>query len=379
MNNTINIVFMPVSIERGMASSIRLRNFVNVIQSNKIMCKNIILIYKEFDNSLIKNNTVIIKKRSSLIPVFKTFQVLKHLLKFKIKEKNILYHYGYPQIKNIVYLLLAKLIGYKIIFDIVEDNFTINSFKSFFAKIRVKSSLHFFKRIGKLAHGIVVINDHLYELVTQYISSNTPLIKIPISIDSREFCKKQELNNFNIFYGGSFGEKDGLYYLLKAFDNVADAYPESKLILSGKGNLQDMKRFNTELNEIKHKNRVIYKGFLSREDYIKSLQNSAVHCMCRIDTAFASGGFPFKLGEMLASGNPVIVTKVGSIENYLTDKENALLIEPENVNEISSAIKYIFENKNIAAEIGRKGQVQSINLFSLKNYLPQINDFLYSV
>ena len=45
--------------------------------------------------------------------------------------------------------------------------------------------------------------------------------------------------------------------------------------------------------------------------------------LARPDNIQAKGGFPTKLGEYLATGNPVVVTKVGEIPNYLIDGVNA--------------------------------------------------------
>ena len=51
--------------------------------------------------------------------------------------------------------------------------------------------------------------------------------------------------------------------------------------------------------------------------------------MARPDSRQARGGFPTKLGEYLATGKPVCVTKVGEITVYLEDNVSAFLAEPE--------------------------------------------------
>lgn len=49
-------------------------------------------------------------------------------------------------------------------------------------------------------------------------------------------------------------------------------------------------------------------------------------------------GFPRTIWEAMANSLPVIATKVGSIPHFLVDGEDALLIEPKNVDELANSI-----------------------------------------
>ena len=79
-------------------------------------------------------------------------------------------------------------------------------------------------------------------------------------------------------------------------------------------------------------------GFLSISDYYATLNSCDIFCMTRINSRFANAGFPFKLGEFLATGKGVIATNVGDVSSYLEDGVNALLISPNTVNELANAI-----------------------------------------
>ena len=90
--------------------------------------------------------------------------------------------------------------------------------------------------------------------------------------------------------------------------------------------------------------------------------------MTRIDSPFANAGFPFKLGEYLATGKVVIATDVGDVRNYLVDKRDALIVSPSNAQAIDSAIDYFFSNINDMANIGLNGFKKSKQFFN-----PSIN------
>lgn len=378
----INIVFTPISFEAGMAGSQRLKNLVSLLSDHNINCKNLVLsgINLKTQPFINSSMSVLLAYNNNLYSILKLpFKVFATLKSFKITGKNILYNYGYIHIQNFYIILIAKVLGYKIVVDIVEDNFIIKNFKHRWAKIRVSSSLFFLKHLSSFVNGVIVINEQLKKLASEYISSNSPIVVIPISIDPFEFKEISKENNYKIFYGGSFNKKDGLEFLLRASEKIVEIFPESKLIITGKGSKRDMIYFNEMLDRVKHKDSVILKGYVSREAYIELLQSTDVHCMTRINSDFANAGFPFKLGEMLASGKPVIATRVGEIEKYLVDGINAILISPESIEELADKINYVFTNRKEAEIIGKNGRRTAYDNFNLAMQYPKILNFLNAV
>jgi glycosyltransferase involved in cell wall biosynthesis len=78
--------------------------------------------------------------------------------------------------------------------------------------------------------------------------------------------------------------------------------------------------------------------------------------MTRIDHPYAHAGFPFKLGEYLASGKPVIASDVSDIREFLTHKESALLIRPGNMQDLIDSVHYLLEEPESASAIGLRGR-----------------------
>ena len=65
--------------------------------------------------------------------------------------------------------------------------------------------------------------------------------------------------------------------------------------------------------------------------------------------------YPTSMLEAMALGKPVIATKVGGIPEIVKRKENGILIEPNNVDELADAILYMLNNKEEAKNMGKKG------------------------
>jgi glycosyltransferase involved in cell wall biosynthesis len=82
----------------------------------------------------------------------------------------------------------------------------------------------------------------------------------------------------------------------------------------------------------------------------------------------AQGGFPTKLGEYLVTGNPVVVTKVGEIEDYLTDGYDSYLAEADSVDSFSEKMIDALNNIEQSRMIGLKGKENALKNF---NYLTQ--------
>ena len=64
-----------------------------------------------------------------------------------------------------------------------------------------------------------------------------------------------------------------------------------------------------------------------------------------------SEGFPRTIWEAMAHSLPVVATRVGSISHYLSNENNALLVEPNSPHDLFQAIKIIIKDKKIRRRI----------------------------
>ena len=88
-------------------------------------------------------------------------------------------------------------------------------------------------------------------------------------------------------------------------------------------------------------------------------------------------GFPTKLGEYLATGNPVVVTKVGEITDYL-DNGCAYLAEPDSVQSFSDKLIEALTNEN-SNIVGNKGRDIAIKYFSHKKQGEKLSNQLHEI
>lgn len=391
MSEKINIVFMGgFTYPRGMAGTKRVQNVINALKLYPDISTRVVLLRQSSrENSLsgVHEGTpyetvmgdVFRGRLLAALPLlyYKTYMALQRA--FRPGQRNILYFYGPLFFDSVLPLGWAKKLGYKIVFDVVE-NFglakDVSSTFYLYAKSRLTHRIC--ASMGDLASGFLAISSHLVGRCEELARGRAPVHYLPISVDMNLFPEKPfSLNGtVSLFYAGSFGKKDGLPVLLDAFDLLAARHPNIRFILSGRGHTEDMKEFHARVESSPYKGRIEWKGYLGEKEYYSLLNSIDIPCMTRVDLAFAHAGFPFKLGEYLAAGKPVIASRVSDVERFLENRENALLVKAGASDEICEAVEYVMSNPERAAALGTRGRETAMSFFDFRRQGDSLRSFL---
>ena len=216
---------------------------------------------------------------------------------------------------------------------------------------------------------MIVMTKSLEKYYQKYLNPAASIIHLPMTVDFSRFDNLKETNiTFNkpyIAYCGALSnKKDGVDILIQSFLQLKDDFPDLHLYIAGSHNPKnDFIQQKEIIEKANAENRVTYLGLLSRDDIPIFLSNAKVLALARPESKQAEGGFPTKLGEYLATGNPVCVTKVGEIENYLNDGESAYLAEPNSIDSFVSCLKTALIDTN-ASNVGQKGRNVAYKFFN---------------
>ena len=237
----------------------------------------------------------------------------------------------------------------------------------------------FFKHIHyRLFNGYLLMTNHLMNLFKEMSPKNKPMLLVPMTIDSDRFLNlSKKENNKSIIYTGIIDcKKDGLDILIEAFGIISKKYPEYKLELYGSASsASEQLKLNKLVSQLNLDNKVIFHGQVNREIISQKILDAKILILPRPNSIQAQNGFPTKLGEYLATGNPVIATSVGEIPLYLTNNVNSFLVKPGNINELSDKINYVIENYTHAKLISKKGQELTKSVFNNIIQTEKINIF----
>lgn len=264
-------------------------------------------------------------------------------------------------------LKLARKLGLKVFHERTEYPFVVGG-KTLIGKIKLSYYLRF---LIKKFNGIFVINRALLGYFSSKTNGTVPIKIINMMVDPSRFeCDhKKEDPNFLITYCGTLdGDKDGVPILLKSFAMIANEFPLSKLQLIGSLNNEATRnKIESLIRKFNLDKRVILPGAVDRNKIPELLCKSDILALARPNNKQAEGGFPTKLGEYLATGNAVVITKVGEIPLFLKDKKNAFISEPDSAEKFSEKLREALSNPD-RSRIGLEGRKLVFNEF---NYLTQ--------
>lgn len=300
-----------------------------------------------------------------LINTFKYFFFERRNIKFVVSYAN------YSFFQNLFFWLSCRIFDAKFIYSVDEYPWSLIHGRN---RIWDRLYIRFFYR---MFDGFVVMTENLMDYYKLVSKSDAKFIHFPMTVDLNRFYLPRQANlvEYIAYCGGdTTGTKDGIDILIKAFNLVKDRFPSLKLYIIG--------NVHESVKELVIKSalgdRVVLWGFVTGDKIPAFLVNAKALCLARPNNIQAIGGFPTKLGEYLATGNPVIVTNVGEISNYLEDRISAYMVEPGNVTEFANAIVSVLDNYTEAQLIGSRGKKVAEEMFDYSKNSLQLNDFLNS-
>ena len=223
------------------------------------------------------------------------------------------------------------------------------------------------------------ISNDLIEFYQKYTKKNCVMQKLPMTVDFSRFngVEKLECRPY-VFYAGSLSEsKDGVESLIHAFYHVSKAHSDLCLkIAGGPKDGSQAQKLHRIINEYQIGEKVQLLGLIDRQHIAKYLCSAKIVVLARPDSLQARGGFPTKLGEYMASSNPVIVTRVGEVPQYLS-KDQVFFISPHNIqNELMAKLQYILANYDQAKQIAHNGKLAARKYFSVESNQKYIKNAL---
>lgn len=277
------------------------------------------------------------------------------------------------------YILYFKIVTNLLHIQYLQENSElpfINKKMNFFLKVYVYL---FCRYVYRCFDGIIVISKYLYTYFSNRIKRGASLLLVPIIVDLNEYTNLgKSTQNDDIAYCGTLCEKkDGILTLIEAFKKISSKYGNSKLYIIGDThNNSDKNKIRKLIKHLQIEDKVILTGYVTRERLKQLLSNAAILALAKPYSKQAESCFPSKLGEYLATGNPVVVTKTGEIPDYLTDRQTAFFAEPDSIIDLVAKLDYVLSNPELAKKVGIEGQKVALNNFNYKFQAERIINFI---
>lgn len=305
----------------------------------------------------------------------KGFVILAHRLIKGRKEIDTVLLVSNAPLFILFFWILTTILGMVYLQEKSELPFYNSNAKCIGSKVYQYLYTHY---IYKCFNGILVISQPLYAYFEQRIRRNADLLLVPVIVDTDEFnMSVQERTPLSIVYCGNFTQsQDGILTLVEAFKSVTERFNKAFLCLVGDAASKlDRDRVLHLIKKLFIEDKVVLTGYVSREKLRELLCQATVLVLAKPSSRQADYCFPSKLAEYLATGNPVVVTKVGVIPEYLFDGENAFLVEPDSPGALAKKLEFVFSNPALAGKVGQSGRETAVREFSYKAQAKRIFEF----
>lgn len=144
--------------------------------------------------------------------------------------------------------------------------------------------------------------------------------------------------------------------------------PDWTLTIAGDGPMKG--ELKSLISSIGPEDRVKLVGSIPREELLSELKKSDLFVL---NTSFES--FSFQTVEAMYLGVPVIATNIGNLKEIVEDGKEGILVEPNNEEQILSAIKKINEDKNFRDFIVKNAKKKS-EKFSITETLNHLTEVM---
>ena len=89
--------------------------------------------------------------------------------------------------------------------------------------------------------------------------------------------------------------------------------------------------------------------------------------------------FSTKMGEYMAAGKPLIITRVGEAMNWVTDRENCIIVEPGNNKQLADAILEIISRKIDTEKMGQAARELCRQSFDFHQHGNKLKEMLCKI
>ncbi|MCX6715948.1 MAG: glycosyltransferase, partial [Candidatus Taylorbacteria bacterium] len=159
----------------------------------------------------------------------------------------------------------------------------------------------------------------------------------------------------------------GFDILIKAMSKL----PDWSLEIAGDG--PEQAKLEELIKSEKLVDRVRLLGRLDKDELVKRVASSEIFVL---NTYYET--FSFQLIEAMCSGTPVIVTRVGSLKEIITDGVNGVLFTPNEEGELLAAIKRVHSDPTFRNNLINEGKKRARN-FSIDSTVEAVKKIVVSL
>jgi len=222
----------------------------------------------------------------------------------------------------------------------------------------------------------IAVSQPAMEFVSKYLPGHYDIIPNGIDLEHfspdvspiDEFCD----GKLNILFVGRLEKRKGANYLLKAYKQVKEKIPDSRLLIVGPGTrLRHKYERQVKRNGLKD---VVFTGHVSYEDLPRYYKTADIFCA----PATGSESFGIILLEAMAIGKPIVASNIDGYASLVTHGVEGLLVPPREEKTLAQALISLLSDESLRQQMGDKGKIKAKD-YDWKNLAQRISDCYTSI
>ena len=217
------------------------------------------------------------------------------------------------------------------------------------------SSIILKRRLRKL-HGRVAVSGSASGFVSKYLPGDYNIIPNGIDVEHfspdvapiEEFCDGKK----NILFVGRLEGRKGVKYLVKAYRQVKQEIPNSRLIVVGPGT-RPRKKYAKWIRRNGLRDNVVFVGYATYDKLPRYYKTADVFC----SPATGRESFGIVLLEAMAVGKPIVATNIDGYASVVTHGEEGILVQPKNSRELARALISVLSDETLRQQMGARGRL----------------------
>jgi len=193
---------------------------------------------------------------------------------------------------------------------------------------------------------------------TRYKIDNEKIIVAEPPIDTSEFPKYEPVDNNNVLFYGRVFQLKGIDDFINAgieYCRKRAAISDTKFYIVGyDGTNQEGKSYTEQIKASipdEFKNRFIFTGKLSREEFKPILDNVSVAIFPNYVESFC-----YSIHEIYEAGVPIICREIPAFTSYFKDNENCLMFK-DNASQLEASLEQLMDSKELQKKLSFPKQV----------------------
>lgn len=222
------------------------------------------------------------------------------------------------------------------------------------------------KYVLKRAKNLIASSPFVYEAVEGI--TNAKFFDVENCLDEKYFdCIKDYSINFKlVFIGTIIGDK-GVHFLVQAVDKLKFEFPNISLTIIGVRNNNYYENLLEYIIQNNLGDKIKFTGFITEEEKLNILTNSTILVHpSRLET------FCMAVAEAMATGTPIIATRVGGLPYTVGNEDNAILVDYGSVDGLVESIKKLFYDDLLRMRMGINARNEALNRFHPSVAIPNL-------